>query len=104
MYYRRDKNKDFKEGRDQYLPFIAYKTITFIFEIKIVYIYVAHILAASIVIFIILKAKDLRADLVMFTYIIIINVLMCVQLFVDSESSLNDFVLFFIISTSFINR
>lgn len=45
---------------------------------KIVYIYAAHILAASVVIFIILKAKDLRADLVIFTYIIIINVLMCV--------------------------
>jgi hypothetical protein len=76
-HYRSSKNKEL-EGRDIYLPLIPQKTIIFLFSMKIVYIYAAHILAASVVIFIILKAKDLRADLVMFTYIIIINVLMCV--------------------------
>lgn len=61
-------------------------------------------MAAAVVIFIILRAKDLRADLVMFGYIVIINVLMMVQLFVDSDNSINDFIFFFIISISFVNR
>jgi hypothetical protein len=102
--YRNGKKKEEQEGRDIYLPMIIDKMTTFSTEIKIIYIYVAHIVAATIVIFIILRAKDLRADLVMFGYIVIINVLMIMQLFVDADNSVNDFIFFFIISISFMNR
>lgn len=61
-------------------------------------------LTAAIVIFIIVKGKDLRADLVMFAYIGVANVLMCVQILADANNSLNPFMFFFVLMFSFVSR
>ena len=45
---------------------------------NLIYINLAQVLSAAVVIFIVVKGKDLRADLVMFAYIGVANVLMCV--------------------------
>lgn len=57
-----------------------------------------------IVIYMITRTKDLRLDLVILGYIILLNILMCIQLLVDPSNSVNDFTYFFILAFSFINR
>jgi hypothetical protein len=68
------------------------------------YINASQIVAAVICIFLVLKAKDLRADIVMLVYIVVINVLACIQLLVEPENPVDDFIFLFVVAFSFINR
>lgn len=68
------------------------------------YINASQIVAAVICIFLVLKAKDLRADIVMLVYIVVINVLACIQLLVEPDNPVDDFVFLFVVAFSFINR
>jgi hypothetical protein len=73
-------------------------------SINMIYIDVSHIVVALLCVFLVLKAKDLRADIVLFAYIVLINVLMIVQLLVEPLNPINDFVFAFVVAFSFINR
>lgn len=92
----RDKDSQGKSGTETQTSFSD--------NSKLLYIYLCQIIAAGTCAYLILKSKDIPAYLVMFVYIVIINLLMCVQVLYDASNSLCDFTFFIIVSFSFVSR
>ena len=82
---------------------LDHKTV-FSSNVSLIYLQVGHIVLALVFIYMITRTKDLRYDLVILGYIILLNILMCVQFVIDPGNSVNDFTFFFILAFSFINR